>query len=803
MADSNLNIRITAQDKASASINNVSKSMAGLGKEVSSIQGAVQAFSTGGLPGLGRAFSSLSGIITGSAGAMGFLASGIGAAVGALTTMAIHAANAVEQLDNMAAQTGLAARDLEALQRIAEDMGLGTETLANSIGNLNRQLAIGEDTAFGSALRKLKISTTDMAGGAKDAITVLEELQGALKAIPDPAARSQAAAESLGKGMRELIPLILNTDKGIRELIGDMKESGRVMDDVTRQNFRDLDEGLDLISAGFQELSNTILSAVGSLFSFVTKWKQDIPPMKEDIGALTLAWAKWDEEMRRARGGAPIAFPPSPFRFKPPEELEAEAKAIASGKTGILLELSKKQELAEKELAQAIKDKNYVAAIGFAQQIAGYKQQADAIQKATQERTKALEQAAEQNYKNMTQIHAAVDEEQELFIEWSKDILKIRKETAEIQADIDKMGRKRTGAFGVEVTEETIAGGLKKNKEIADGILKDRREQLADEQEIWLKLNRQREEAFEKQQEQWERMLDTIREGAGRVFDAMLTKGQSVFASLANFAQGVLQTMLRNIFQNAVAGLMTAGSGGISRILGGGGAGGGANLQNMIGGGVSAAGGFSGISRLFGGGGGGGAQLQNRLNPGGQLGGFAGFAGSKLGAGLTAGGLFAGTALASDAFRRGSAFEGLAGGALAGASIGTMIAPGVGTAIGAGVGAIAGLITGLFGGGAKRRAEEAAKRAAMLEANQFAAPETITRYGTWGGPGEFAVEPDLTGQIRGIGRVPTVVVNVENNMIDARHAREAGEVIGQAVSQQILAGGSYLADNIAWAAGAP
>jgi hypothetical protein len=129
-----------------------------------------------------------------------------------------------------------------------------------------------------------------------------------------------------------------------------------------------------------------------------------------------------------------------------------------------------------------------------------------------------------------------------------------------------------------------------------------------------------------------------------------------------------------------------------------------------------------------------------------------------------------------------------------------MIAPGVGTAIGAGVGAIAGLITGLFGGGAKRRAEEAAKRAAMLEAQQFQAPETITRYGTWGGPGEFEVEPDLTGRIRGIGRIPTVVVNVENNMIDARHAREAGEVIGQAVSQQILAGGSLLADNISWAA---
>jgi hypothetical protein len=310
------------------------------------------------------------------------------------------------------------------------------------------------------------------------------------------------------------------------------------------------------------------------------------------------------------------------------------------------------------------------------------------------------------------------------------------------------------------------------------------------------KLEDRRADAWREQKQQYERMIDGIRDGAGRVFDAMLTKGESVFSSLAKFAEGVLQTMLRNIFQNAIT-TLAASSGVLQKLLGGGGAGGGA----MAAGGLAA---FPGLGGLFGGGG--AAKATGGMGPhlgAGAGAAKAGFATGALGSALTGGGAIAGQMLAMDAFRRGSAIEGLAGGALAGASIGTMIAPGIGTAIGAGVGAIAGLITGLFGGGAKRRAEEAAKRAAMIEANQFAAPETITRYGTWGGPGEFAVEPDLTGQIRGIGRVPTVVVNVENNMIDARHAREAGEVIGQAVSQQILAGGSYLADNIAWAAGAP
>jgi hypothetical protein len=70
----------------------------------------------------------------------------------------------------------------------------------------------------------------------------------------------------------------------------------------------------------------------------------------------------------------------------------------------------------------------------------------------------------------------------------------------------------------------------------------------------------------------------------------------------------------------------------------------------------------------------------------------------------------------------------------------------------------------------------------------------------WGAPGEFAVEPDLTGQIRGIGKQPTLIVHNEIQMIDARHAKEAGDVIANVVSERILTGGSLLADNVAWAA---
>ena len=286
-------------------------------------------------------------------------------------------------------------------------------------------------------------------------------------------------------------------------------------------------------------------------------------------------------------------------------------------------------------------------------------------------------------------------------------------------------------------------------------------------------LDKQLEEQIEKDKKAYEQMIDNIREGAGRVFDAMLTKGQSVFSSLASFAESVLQTMLRNVFQNAVQVLaLSSGLGGL--FGGGGGRGGGAGA--LAGGAAS-----SGLGAIFGGllGGGGGA----------AAGATAGYA--------TSGGITFATGAGGAAAGGGGIFGGLFGGGAAGAAtMGGTLAAGAATA-GIAVAAVlaTSYISGLFKAGENRRLQEQARRAGVIQGQQFAAPETQTRFGIAGGAG-YAVETSLTGDIRGIGSVPTVVVNVENQMIDARHAREAGEVIGQEVSRQILQGGSYLADNI-------
>ena len=162
-----------------------------------------------------------------------------------------------------------------------------------------------------------------------------------------------------------------------------------------------------------------------------------------------------------------------------------------------------------------------------------------------------------------------------------EELNKVLKEQAEILKRINDEGARREaiGRIAVPPQLETIAAGValptlfdpgevaalkEKQAEIlidlnqqALQIGKKRIEEEVDFysdqfEKTFRKIDAMNERRADEQRRQWEHMLDSIREGAGRVFDAMLTKGESVFSSLAKFAEGILQTMLRNVFQNAI-----------------------------------------------------------------------------------------------------------------------------------------------------------------------------------------------------------------------------------------------------------
>jgi len=93
--------------------------------------------------------------------ALGGIATAVIAAGVAFTKLGIAAANELEQLENLSAQTGISTQDLQALQAVAKAAGLESLDLGRTIGMLNKQLADGKGD-FVDTIKKLGLSLTDL-----------------------------------------------------------------------------------------------------------------------------------------------------------------------------------------------------------------------------------------------------------------------------------------------------------------------------------------------------------------------------------------------------------------------------------------------------------------------------------------------------------------------------------------------------------------------------------------------------------------------------------------------------------------
>ena len=149
--------------------------------------------------------------------------------------------------------------------------------------------------------------------------------------------------------------------------------------------------------------------------------------------------------------------------------------------------------------------------------------------------------------------------------------------------------------------------------------------------------------------------------------------------------------------------------------------------------------------------------------------------------------------LASDAWKRGSAWEGALGVGMMGASTGYAIGSQIGSiggpmgmVIGAAVGALAGALVGMFGGGEARRAAERERRANIQAGYMFSPADTIAYSSAFGAGGDVVVERDVTG--RAIAR---------NKTADQSFFNSTGpDEMANSMARAILKGGNSLGDAL-------
>jgi hypothetical protein len=218
-------------DKSGFSVENLGKTITDFARNP--VEGAKTAV-TGFLGTLGPTAVGLGGVAT-----------ALGAAGVAVFKFVDSLASSMERLQNLSAMTGITTQSLEAFEQIAKNAGLESLDLGRTIGMLNKNLGDSDPNEFTKAMKEMGISITDAAGHTKDAITILDEMRDALLGVEDPTMRAQLAQQVLGGRLRELIPLLLNSSKSLKDARDEMEQFGITTDDVTKQRLAALDEAID------------------------------------------------------------------------------------------------------------------------------------------------------------------------------------------------------------------------------------------------------------------------------------------------------------------------------------------------------------------------------------------------------------------------------------------------------------------------------------------------------------------------------------------------------------------------------
>ena len=184
--------------------------------------------------GLTKSINSMGSFSGKTVAAMGAAAAAVAVLVKAekqLMDMTIQASASADELLTQSIISGMDSEKLQQLQYASELIDVSTETIVDSQTKLIRSMNDARDGSSDAAkeFQKLGISVTDSSGQLRDADAVFYEVIDALNQVENGTERDAAAMAILGKGARELNPLIVQGSDALKGLAAEAEKTGYVL----------------------------------------------------------------------------------------------------------------------------------------------------------------------------------------------------------------------------------------------------------------------------------------------------------------------------------------------------------------------------------------------------------------------------------------------------------------------------------------------------------------------------------------------------------------------------------------------
>lgn len=268
---------ITAKDQASAVFAKVASSAKSVGQSVAdaAVLAGAAAFKMSGTVKDGFSvltgnFSKLGSLMAALPGPIGVVGQAVGDALGGMIQRTIDTTIAFDKLSQV---TGASVKFLSGFTEAADDVRISSETVNASLTIFSKKLGGVDDAmdgsgstagAFASKLKDLGITTDNMEEALFQVADVFQKM-------PNGVDKAALAVSLFGKQGAALIPILNKGREGIRGMMTDAEETGKVIDQDLRDKVIKLAEAQDKLSDSWGGIETRIGADLIPAFLNVTE----------------------------------------------------------------------------------------------------------------------------------------------------------------------------------------------------------------------------------------------------------------------------------------------------------------------------------------------------------------------------------------------------------------------------------------------------------------------------------------------------------------------------------------------------
>lgn len=176
------------------------------------------------------------------------------AGAAALTGLAVAAINSADQMGDTAQKMAISTEDLSTLKYAAQMGGVGLDQLKTAWKELNTTIIEAQDPTSETAaiFKSLGVSAKNADGSIKSSKEVFYELSDVFSNLKDDAAKTELAVKLFGKAGMDMLPMLNQGSKGIKDLQQRARELGIELSSETAEAAGKFNDTIDDLTAVLQ-----------------------------------------------------------------------------------------------------------------------------------------------------------------------------------------------------------------------------------------------------------------------------------------------------------------------------------------------------------------------------------------------------------------------------------------------------------------------------------------------------------------------------------------------------------------------